>query len=42
VRRILFLGSIVRYFVTCDDATKEVVVETADPPSDVAKASGCG
>jgi iron(III) transport system ATP-binding protein len=37
VRRILFLGSIVRYFVACDDATKEVVVETADPPSDVSE-----
>jgi ABC-type Fe3+/spermidine/putrescine transport system ATPase subunit len=28
VRRILFLGSLVRYFVTCDEALKEVVVET--------------
>jgi iron(III) transport system ATP-binding protein len=35
VRRVLFLGSIVRYFVACDDATKEVVVETGDPPADV-------
>ncbi len=35
VRRILFLGSIVRYFVACEDATKEVMVETADPPADV-------
>lgn len=39
VRRALFLGSIVRYFVTCDDATKEVIVETADPPADVGEGS---
>jgi iron(III) transport system ATP-binding protein len=28
VRRILFLGSIVRYFIRCPDALKEVVVES--------------
>jgi iron(III) transport system ATP-binding protein len=35
VRRILFLGSVVRLFVECFDATKEVVVETSSPPTDV-------
>ena len=35
VRRILFLGSVVRLFVESADATKEVVVETSAPPADV-------
>jgi iron(III) transport system ATP-binding protein len=35
VRRELFLGSIVRYFITCPDATREVMVETADAPADI-------
>jgi len=35
VRRELFLGSIVRYFVECDDATRTVVVEAAHPPAGV-------
>jgi len=39
VRRVLFLGSIVRFFVTCADATKEVLVETADPPAGVDEGS---
>jgi len=39
VRRALFLGSIVRYFVICDDATKEVIVETPDPPTGVDEGS---
>ena len=37
VRRELFLGSIVRYFIDCDDATRTVVVESAHPPADVAE-----
>jgi iron(III) transport system ATP-binding protein len=35
VRRVLFLGSVVRLFVECSDATKEVVVETSSPPEGV-------
>jgi iron(III) transport system ATP-binding protein len=35
VRRELFLGSIVRYFVDCEDATRTVVVESAQPPEGV-------
>jgi len=31
VRRVLFLGSITRYFVTCDGALREVVVDAARP-----------
>ena len=35
LRRALFLGSVMRYFVVCPDATKEVVVETSSPPAGV-------
>jgi iron(III) transport system ATP-binding protein len=31
VRRVLFLGSITRYFVTCEGSIKEVMVESARP-----------
>jgi iron(III) transport system ATP-binding protein len=34
IRRVLFLGSVVRYFVQCDDALREVMVETANPTGD--------
>jgi iron(III) transport system ATP-binding protein len=31
IRRALFLGGVVRYFVNCSDALREVMVETANP-----------
>ncbi len=40
VRRVLFLGSIIRYFVTCDGALKEVMVESARPVAGITEGSG--
>jgi len=34
LRRVLFLGSVVRYFVQSDDALREVMIETANPTGD--------
>ena len=40
VRRVLFLGSIIRYFVTCEGALKEVMVESARPVAGIGEGSG--
>jgi len=42
VRRVLFLGSIIRYFVTTDGALKEVMVESARPVAGIEEGSGVG
>ncbi len=38
VRRMLFLGSITRYFVTCDASLKEVIVEAPRPSAGIGEA----
>lgn len=40
VRRVLFLGSITRYFVTCDGALREVVIDAARPFGGVDEGQG--
>ena len=40
VRRVLFLGSITRYFVTCEGSSKEVMVESARPLPGIAEGMG--
>lgn len=40
VRRVLFLGSIIRYFVTCEGALKEVMVESARPVDGIDEGTG--
>jgi iron(III) transport system ATP-binding protein len=40
VRRVLFLGSITRYFVTCEGALREVVIDAARPFGGVEEGQG--
>lgn len=40
VRRKLFLGSVTRYFVTCDASLSEVIVETPRPIDEVGEGDG--